>query len=48
MLNFTEEKLKKFECANSLWTQNMKMTYKAFQADNPEPSAFLTQIGYYD
>ena len=48
MLNFTEEKLKKFECANSLWTQNLKMTYKAFQAENPEPSAFLTQIGYYD
>ena len=48
MLNFTEEKLKKFESANSLWTQNMKFTYKAFQAENPEPSAFLKEIGYYD
>ena len=48
MLAFAEEKLMKFECVNHLWTQNMKMTYKAFQAENPEPNAFLQVVAKYD
>ena len=48
MLSCVEQKLGRLDQLQQLWTDNMKLTYRAFQAENPEPASYLEKIQFYE
>ena len=48
MIRQMEQRLGNFETLSSLWTDNMKTAYKAFQQQNPDSAAYIEKIRYYE